>query len=45
MGDDQTGVQSNAPITTPAEVEIVDETKYLYQFLCVALSILGIHVY
>ncbi len=29
-GDDPTGGQSNTPITAPAEVEVVDETKYVY---------------
>ncbi len=31
--DDPTGAQSNAPITTLAEVEVIDETKYVaYRF-------------
>ncbi len=32
-GDDPTGGQSNTPITAPAEVEVVDETKYVYNVL------------
>ena len=32
--DDPTGAQSNAPITTLAEVEVIDETKYVvYRFM------------
>jgi hypothetical protein len=27
--DDPTGAHSNAPITTLAEVEVIDETKYV----------------
>ena len=29
-GDDPTAGHSNTPITAPAEVEVVDETKYVF---------------
>ena len=29
-GDDQTAGHSNTPITVPPEVEVVDETKYVF---------------
>ena len=29
-GDDPTAGHSNTPITAPAEVEVVDETKYVH---------------
>ncbi len=31
QGDDPTGGQSNEPITERPEVDVVDETKYVYQ--------------
>ena len=47
--DDPTAVHSNTPITAQPDVEVVDETKYVYFYLlhCISLQfqrvVLGVH--